>query len=284
MIGAIVLAAGSSRRFGGDKRKAKLPNGKMVIQQSVETVLTCFDEVTLVLRCDDNEFCAELSTLLNNPKLNIFQAPDSALGMGHSLGNAVREVRSWDGVFVFLADMPHLKVETIELLKNTMTRNTVKPANSTAATNQQTVLPNGAENQKPGLLTGAADQKTVISTEAPNQKTVVSTGAPDQKTVISTGVAQPRSGEISPTDSRAEDSSNHPAGSLNITGGPIVVPVFKGQFGHPVGFAANYFDELSALTGDKGAKPVMNANAGKLIEVAVDDPGVLKDVDTPEDL
>jgi molybdenum cofactor cytidylyltransferase len=38
------------------------------------------------------------------------------------------------------------------------------------------------------------------------------------------------------------------------------------------------------LTGDKGAKPVMNANTTKVIEVTVDDPGVLKDVDTPEDL
>ena len=73
MIGAIVLAAGSSRRFGGDKRKATLPNGKMVIQQSVETALTCFDEVTLALRYGDNALAAELSPLINNPKLNIFQ-------------------------------------------------------------------------------------------------------------------------------------------------------------------------------------------------------------------
>ena len=29
MIGAIILAAGSSRRFGDDKRKAKLPDGRM---------------------------------------------------------------------------------------------------------------------------------------------------------------------------------------------------------------------------------------------------------------
>ncbi len=53
---------------------------------------------------------------------------------------------------------------------------------------------------------------------------------------------------------------------------------------HPVGFASSYFDVLAELTGDKGAKPVMNANADKVIEVSVDDPGVLKDIDTPGDL
>ena len=90
MIGAIVLAAGSSRRFGGDKRKATLPNSKMVIQQSVETALRCFNAVTLVLRYGDNAFSAELSLLINNPNLSIFQAPDSALGMGHSLGSAIQ--------------------------------------------------------------------------------------------------------------------------------------------------------------------------------------------------
>ena len=36
MIGAIVLAAGSSRRFGNDKRRAKLPNGKLVIQHRIK--------------------------------------------------------------------------------------------------------------------------------------------------------------------------------------------------------------------------------------------------------
>ena len=95
----------------------------MVIQQSVETALTCFDEVTLALRYGDNALAAELSPLINNPKLNIFQAPDSALGMGHSLANAIRQANNWDGVFIFLADMPHLQQATINHLKETFTAN-----------------------------------------------------------------------------------------------------------------------------------------------------------------
>jgi molybdenum cofactor cytidylyltransferase len=72
--------------------------------------------------------------------------------------------------------------------------------------------------------------------------------------------------------------------TTNQTNNPIIAPTYEGQLGHPVGFASCYFDELAALTRDKGAKPIMNANAAKVIEVTVDDPGVLKDVDTLEDL
>ena len=55
MIGAIILAAGSSRRFGDDKRKARLPNGKMLIEESLDQVLPNFRQVILTLRSGDIE-------------------------------------------------------------------------------------------------------------------------------------------------------------------------------------------------------------------------------------
>ena len=54
MKGAIVLAAGSSRRFGSDKRKAKLGNGKMILESALEKALDNFEQVISVQRSRAN--------------------------------------------------------------------------------------------------------------------------------------------------------------------------------------------------------------------------------------
>jgi molybdenum cofactor cytidylyltransferase len=62
----------------------------------------------------------------------------------------------------------------------------------------------------------------------------------------------------------------------------ISVPVHEGEFGHPVGFGRSFGPGLMELAGDRGAKPLF-AQA-RVVEVAVDDPGVLWDVDVPASL
>jgi molybdenum cofactor cytidylyltransferase len=62
----------------------------------------------------------------------------------------------------------------------------------------------------------------------------------------------------------------------------VSVPVHEGKFGHPVGFGRHFGPGLMALSGDHGAKPLFAQ--GRVVEVAVDDPGVLWDVDVPEKL
>ena len=62
----------------------------------------------------------------------------------------------------------------------------------------------------------------------------------------------------------------------------VSVPVQDGAYGHPVGFGRTFGPGLMALSGDQGAKPLF-AQA-RVVEVAVDDPGVLWDVDVPEAL
>ncbi len=74
-------------------------------------------------------------------------------------------------------------------------------------------------------------------------------------------------------------------GALDYKGGhDIVVPVHNGRRGHPVLFAARYFTRLCALSGDTGARAILNAHPERVIAVPVDDPGTLLDIDTPEDL
>ncbi len=67
-------------------------------------------------------------------------------------------------------------------------------------------------------------------------------------------------------------------------GAAIAAPLFQGRRGHPVGFAAIYWDQLRALDGDEGARSLLEQNAAKVARVMVDDPGVLRDVDFPQDL
>ncbi len=56
----------------------------------------------------------------------------------------------------------------------------------------------------------------------------------------------------------------------------------RGRRGHPVAFSAELYSELVQLDGDDGARRVAARYPAQAVEV--DDPGVLVDVDTPDDL
>ena len=217
--GAIVLAAGTSQRFGTDKRRLPLANGKTLLQQTIETVLPLFTEVLVVLRCDDQRFEEELQDQMREqvqgqipeqmpgqmqdqipeqipgqkqpPRLRTYRAPESALGMGHSLANAIPQLVS-DVAFICLADMPYIQPATLVRL-------------------QQAVIDHQQQQ-------------------------------------------------------------------------PIVRPVHAGVAGNPVGFDSAYFPDLAALRGDQGAKQVIVRHQARLVEVPVDDPGVLQDIDSPDDV
>ena len=62
----------------------------------------------------------------------------------------------------------------------------------------------------------------------------------------------------------------------------IAVPVCNGRRGHPVAIGSAYRAALLALTGDRGARPVLEKNAANVVEVAVEDEGIFVDVDTRE--
>lgn len=67
-------------------------------------------------------------------------------------------------------------------------------------------------------------------------------------------------------------------------GAPLVIPVHEGRRGHPVGFGAGFRDELCALQGDQGARSILDRHARQLLLLPCDDPGIHRDVDTPQDL
>lgn len=67
-------------------------------------------------------------------------------------------------------------------------------------------------------------------------------------------------------------------------GALIAMPVTAGRRGNPVGFSVALEAELLALTGDEGARSVVRRHAAEVVEVECYDPGILRDIDTREDL
>jgi molybdenum cofactor cytidylyltransferase len=65
-------------------------------------------------------------------------------------------------------------------------------------------------------------------------------------------------------------------------GADIAAPVYQGRRGNPVAFGARHLPDLLALTGEHGARSLLQS--APVVEVAVFDPGILRDIDTPDDL
>jgi molybdenum cofactor cytidylyltransferase len=65
-------------------------------------------------------------------------------------------------------------------------------------------------------------------------------------------------------------------------GAGIAVPVYHGVRGNPVGFGRIHLERLLQLSGDVGARKLLQQYP--VLEIAVDDPGVCRDIDTVPDL
>ena len=110
---ALVLAAGRSARFGGDKRRALMADGRSVLAHSVDRACTVFDDVRVVLR--DGERGEELGL---PSACRIISSADFTLGMGHSLaaGAASLVDSEAQAVAILLGDMPWVQSATLGLL------------------------------------------------------------------------------------------------------------------------------------------------------------------------
>lgn len=184
-IVGILLAAGFSRRFGGDKRLQPLADGRPMAVVAATNLLAACGRVIAVVRSEDQG----LAGMLDELGCTVVAAEDAALGMGHSLAAGVAASANARGWLIALADMPRIE-----------------------AASYQAVLA--------ALQGGAA----------------------------------------------------------------IARPEFGGRPGHPVGFAAEWRKVLLTLSGDAGARAILQSAPGRVVACPVDDAGVLFDVDTPRDL
>jgi molybdenum cofactor cytidylyltransferase len=63
----------------------------------------------------------------------------------------------------------------------------------------------------------------------------------------------------------------------------IVLPVHGSRRGHPVLIDKKYGAEIVALGPEGTLREVVHAHAADVLEVEIDDPDILRDIDTPED-
>nr|WP_298164286.1 nucleotidyltransferase family protein [uncultured Pseudomonas sp.] len=180
----LVLAAGFSRRFGADKRRARLNSGQPLLAASLALPCAQLEEVWVVLRPEDD---AEALGVLAG--VRIVRSESAVHGMGHSLASGIQAIERQAqaaAVAVFLGDMPWIKMNSL------------------------------------GYLLALA-------------------------------------------------SPEH-----------IVVPTFQGQPGHPVIFGRRFWPELRQLTGDSGAKALLQKHAQLVRRLELGDTGILRDIDTPQ--
>jgi molybdenum cofactor cytidylyltransferase len=65
-------------------------------------------------------------------------------------------------------------------------------------------------------------------------------------------------------------------------GALVVVPTIEGRRGNPVIWARRFFPQLMAVTGDVGARHIIGGVVESVAEVAVTDPAITVDIDTPD--
>jgi CTP:molybdopterin cytidylyltransferase MocA len=71
---------------------------------------------------------------------------------------------------------------------------------------------------------------------------------------------------------------------FEATHAPVVVPVYEGRRGHPVIFSEAVYDELLSAPADKGARAVVWAHAGEVVEVLTEEEGCVLNLNDPETL
>ena len=65
------------------------------------------------------------------------------------------------------------------------------------------------------------------------------------------------------------------------TAATIIVPTYDRKRGNPVLWPRRYFAEIAPLTGDVGARALIERYADHVLFLPIDDPAILVDVDTP---
>ena len=182
--GILVLAAGFSRRFGNDKRRAQLADGRSLLIASIEAAQASGLPVRVCLRPGD----AALAAQVEQTGVVIIYCQNAHRGMGATLAEGVNQCADWDALLVALGDMPHIRSDSYRRVAHALAE------------------------------------------------------------------------------------------------APICRPVYRGESGHPVGFTSSLFPELQGLQGDAGARSVIQRHAGKVRSIALDDPGIVYDVDFPANL
>ena len=113
-IQRLILAAGAGRRFGADKRAARLPTGKTLLEATLAILCPAAPLPLLVLRP------GETAPAPFQDQVRVIPSPRWDEGQGHSLAAGAS---AWDPaaapwLLIALGDMPYLRRETLTALEH----------------------------------------------------------------------------------------------------------------------------------------------------------------------
>ncbi len=117
---AILLAAGSSRRFGDNKLLARLDNNLSLLENSCIQIQKASLTPLVVIR-DANSPEAQLLTKIG---IQFIENPDADTGLSSSIRIAIESTapQGTAGWLIFLADMPCIRHQTIRQVHDTAQR------------------------------------------------------------------------------------------------------------------------------------------------------------------
>jgi len=110
----ILLAAGSSTRFGSPKLLRSLENGIPLALRSAQNLLSAIPYSVAVIRKGDKT----LRQLLSTTNINIIENPDAAEGISTSIVCGIQHHQPAAGWVIALADMPYIPAQIIGEVAN----------------------------------------------------------------------------------------------------------------------------------------------------------------------
>ena len=108
---ALILAAGSARRFGSDKRLYPV-DGVAMLARTLRVYRTVFDDVAVVIRPGE----PEIADLVRSAACAPVEASDADLGQSRSLAAGVAARADARGLVIGLGDMPYVASATLRTL------------------------------------------------------------------------------------------------------------------------------------------------------------------------
>jgi molybdenum cofactor cytidylyltransferase len=115
-IVGLLLAAGASRRFGGDKLAHALPHGVVVAVQAARHLRAAVERVIAVVRPGAEATAQALAA----EGCEVVVCRDADDGMGASLACGARAAGAVDAYLVALADMPFVRPSTIAAVRDAL--------------------------------------------------------------------------------------------------------------------------------------------------------------------
>lgn len=117
-IGALLLAAGFSSRFGGAKLLAALDSGTRVFDQTYARLQSAVPEIVVLTR---PELSAELDA--DGRRVEVFA--EAERGMGATLAFGMQFTGAWDACMICLSDMPFIATDTYRSLAEQATPDSI---------------------------------------------------------------------------------------------------------------------------------------------------------------